>query len=196
MDKYIKLKNVRDYFTTKAVLEKAETYKENLTKIINMNFDRPDDQLKEFAIKNNIDLSDTEFKTELHNYKLSYINKINKFYEETANISLSDVQVNNEQVNKFKGKKTKKKTEHIQSKELSKENIEQVDNTQSPDECNEGTIKLKKIISPKNERNSNNTGKGHKKDKQFVFQQLFYIVISIVMLIFALLFFFTYFDIK
>jgi len=221
LNKYCKLKRVKEYNIIKAVLEQAELYSENLVKILNMDFDKPDDDIKEFAIKNSLDLSDPEIKQELHTYKLDYLKRINKFYEETINISSKDedqktnVQVHEE--NKLKKHKSEKKIKKIVND--NKKVTEDLNKDDGNDD-NLSTIKLKKNISPKNLNkgndytgtgniNSNNINKvnnlnhselksnsAKKIDKNSLFFQLFYIVASLVMLLASLLFIFCYFDLR
>lgn len=75
------------------VAEKAKIYKDDLQKLLELNFDTPNDDLREFAKKNNLDLNDPNVRDEFFKIRKEYLDKINKFYEDNL---LNVNQYNNE----------------------------------------------------------------------------------------------------
>lgn len=218
MKSYYKGRQVREYFSTKTILERAEMYYENLTKLLSIDFDNPDDGLKEFAIKNNLDLKDDSFKNIMHKYKINYLDKVNNFYEETvcfnddsdSQSNLDGMEYDNyeqaeededsalekkKKKQKSKNKKTKKKTFKEASTNEDDEGFAKQESSCNYKDDDTEIIKIKKnIIKKKLVKSSDTIGK--KVTKQNVFLQLFYIIISLTMLCLSLMFLCIYYDVN
>lgn len=218
MKSYYKQNQARDYFSTKAILEQSQTLYENLGKLLNINFDNPDSCLKEFAIKNNLDLKDPQVKQELINYQIKYIQKVNKFYEETVQVADEDCDSNCENCKHYnsnpdsedecssenndkKIKNQKKKKKHSEkeitlSKVQSNTSIGRKSTTESKEENSDNhseRIKIKKVLKKNKQKDSE---KDKKVNKKTTIHQLFYIIISLVMLGVSLIFLCIYYDIS
>jgi len=102
------------------VVDKAKIYKEDLQKLLELNFENPNDSLKEFAEKNNLDLKDSNIKEEFFNIRKQYLDKINKFYEENL-LKHKEKDKNNQNLTKAKKlQKIKKSKEKITQNENNK----------------------------------------------------------------------------
>jgi len=64
-----------------AIAEKALEYRYELQKLLDLNFDKPTEELKEFAKKNNMDLKDNKVQKYFLDIRKKYLEDINKFYE-------------------------------------------------------------------------------------------------------------------
>ncbi len=87
------------------IVEKAKIYKDDLQKLLELNFDQPNEDLKNFAEKNNLNLSDPNVKNEFFKIRKDYIAQINKFYEENLlKVDPRDIIKHSENLNKPKSK--------------------------------------------------------------------------------------------
>lgn len=64
-----------------AIAEKAHEYRSELQKLLDLNFDNPNEELKEFAKKSNMDLKDSKVQKYFLDIRKKYLEDINKFYE-------------------------------------------------------------------------------------------------------------------
>ena len=207
MANYFKLNKAKEYYSIKIVLEQAEIYKENLTRLLNINFDNPDDNFKEFAIKNNFDLKDEEVKNEIINYRKKYLKLINTFYENIANISEVAELLKINSKSKMK-KSTKSNSNSNPAKEiwevkivnkanqkldLDKNASKESKNTMESSDSEE-VIKLKKNVQHNTTTNNNHSKKIEKLDKRNLFFQFYYIVLTFIVLVFSLVFLYIYLD--
>lgn len=64
-----------------AIAEKAHEYRSELQKLLDLNFDNPNEELKEFAKKNNMDLKDSKVQKYFLDIRKKYLEDINRFYE-------------------------------------------------------------------------------------------------------------------
>jgi len=158
MIEYCETNNAEDYFTTKAIHEKAQFYAENLSKLQKLDFDNPDNSLKELSIKLDINLEDEQARLEMINFKNKYIKKIKKFYEETITFT-SDSEVEDVEVSNANNKNTdtnKNKNCESNNKKKKKEN------TKSKDKELKSTNKADKINETKNKQTKDNNYKDNK----------------------------------
>lgn len=69
------------------IADKAKEYRYELQKLIDINFDNPNEELKAFAEKSKMDLKDPKVKKHFMDIKHKYLEDINKFYEKNFNPS-------------------------------------------------------------------------------------------------------------
>jgi hypothetical protein len=65
-----------------AIVEKTKFYKEDLQRLLELNFEKPNDDLRNFAQEHKLDLNDPNVKNEFFKIRKNYLEKINKFYED------------------------------------------------------------------------------------------------------------------
>ena len=63
------------------IAEKAKEYIRELQKLLELNFENPNEELKLFAEKNKMDLKDPKIKKYFLDVRKKYLEDINKFYE-------------------------------------------------------------------------------------------------------------------
>ena len=63
------------------IAEKAKDYVKELQKLLDLNFENPNEELKNFAEKNKMDLKDPKIKKYFLDVRKKYLEDINKFYE-------------------------------------------------------------------------------------------------------------------
>lgn len=74
--------NKKELKRMQAIVEKAKFYKEDLQKLLELNFEKPNDDLRKFAKEHKLDLNDPNVKNEFFKIRKSYLEKINNFYED------------------------------------------------------------------------------------------------------------------
>jgi hypothetical protein len=80
-ERYEREGNRQEMRKMKKIAEQAKAYKEDLQSLLELNFENPNNELKNFAIKNNLDLNDAKVREEFFKKRKQYLEEINKFYE-------------------------------------------------------------------------------------------------------------------
>jgi hypothetical protein len=108
-----------------AIAEKAHEYRSELQKLLDLNFDNPNEELKEFTKKNNMDIKDSKVQMYFLDIRKKYIEDINKFYEKNF------LNFNNTQnaTNSLKDN-AKKASVNTEKKNLSKNSVNNTNNEQ------------------------------------------------------------------
>ena len=128
MNQYEKEGRTNDYWKMQEVVEQSKRYKENLEKILELNFENPNEELNKFCKDNNLNLNDPNVKKEFLKIRKEYLDKINNFY--TENLFL------NPGINQSLKKTGKKKADEAKVKK------EKEDSNQKAKK--ENNVKLKK----------------------------------------------------
>jgi hypothetical protein len=104
----------KDFKQMEDVVTKAKKYKLDLERLLNLDFEKPSQELREFASENNLDLADPNVKQHFTKIRDDYLKVINKFYEQ--NLSLENV------LKPSKKLENKTKAKKIEKPKLEKEN--------------------------------------------------------------------------
>ncbi len=96
--------NRKDKLKIQRTVEQAKHYKEELQRLLELDFENPNDSLKEFASKNNVSLKDPNVKEEFFKIRKEYIQKINKFYEENLLMHGNEVMGQSKKIKKGSGR--------------------------------------------------------------------------------------------
>ncbi len=81
MNKAEKEGSKRDYWALRNFIEQSANYREDLVRVLDLNFDDPNKELKDFAEKNNLNLKKPEVQENFRKIRKQLIEKINGFYE-------------------------------------------------------------------------------------------------------------------
>ena len=73
--------NKRDYNALRNFIEQSNLYREDLVRLLNLDFNNPSKDLKEFAEKAKLDLKRQDVQDNFIKIRKELIDKINKFYE-------------------------------------------------------------------------------------------------------------------
>ena len=122
MNQYEKEGRTNDYWKMQEVVEQSKRYKENLEKILDLNFENPSEELNKFCKENNLSLNDPNVKKEFLKIRKEYLDKINNFY--TENLFLNPGI--NESIKKTGKKKSgilKQKKDKVDLNEKSKKEV-------------------------------------------------------------------------
>lgn len=80
-DRYVRVNDKMEAKKMSSIAEKAHEYRVELQKLLDLNFDNPNEELKEFAKKSNMDLKDPKVQKYFLEIRKKYLEDINKFYE-------------------------------------------------------------------------------------------------------------------
>ena len=109
-----------------AIAEKAYEYRSELQKLLDLNFDDPNEELKEFTKKNNMDIKDSKVQMCFLDIRKKYIEDINKFYEKNF------LNFNSTQIETISLKDNAKKASvNPQKKNLRKNSVNNTNNKQT-----------------------------------------------------------------
>ena len=80
MDRLERLGDMDEYEKIKKTAEEAHIFKKELQRLIDIDFKNPNNELIEFARKNNLDLNDTNVQNNFLKIRDEYIERVNVFY--------------------------------------------------------------------------------------------------------------------
>ena len=141
-ERYNMEKEVKQY---EKIIKQAKKYRDDLTELLNIDFDKPNEKLINLSRKEGFDLKDKNVQKYFYDLKMKLINEINEFHEKNLNM--------------MKGKKEEKKD---------KEKIYQEDKENKDDTIyNQKNINnLYQRIKDKGKSNSNIKNTKNKNDKK------------------------------
>jgi hypothetical protein len=93
------------------IAEKAKEYISELQKLLDLNFENPNEELKLFAQNNKMDLNDPKIKKHFLEVRKKYLENINKFYEKNF-LGFNKSGANNSNIKNNNKKKILKKTQN------------------------------------------------------------------------------------
>jgi len=129
----------KDYLAIRNFVEQSNQYREDLVKLLNLDFDNPSKELKEFAEKSNLDLKSTVVQENFHKVRKELIDQINTFYEKNF-LSMDNKAVEErkkeERMIKKKKKMEAKAKDISTSKETSKPKVEELKQNKDEDTVN------------------------------------------------------------
>jgi hypothetical protein len=102
------------------VIDKAKKYKYDLERLLRLDFNNPNQELKQFALENDLNLSDNNVKKYFLKLRDDFIAKINKFYKENLsldNLSKPSASKTTKPVKKEKEQNVKNRVQTNQNKE-------------------------------------------------------------------------------
>ena len=82
-ERYNMEKEVKQY---EKIMKQAKKYRDDLTELINMDFDKPNEKLINLSRKEGFDLKDKNVQKYFHDLKMKLINEINEFHEKNLNM--------------------------------------------------------------------------------------------------------------
>lgn len=82
MNKYEREGRTKDYWKMQEVVEESKKYKEKLEKVLELNFDNPNEELLKFCKEHRLNLKDPNVKKEFLKIRKEYLDQINRFYGE------------------------------------------------------------------------------------------------------------------
>jgi hypothetical protein len=87
MNKYEREGRTNDYWKMQEVVDQSKKYKENLEKVLELNFDKPNIELARFCKDHKLNLDDPNVKKEFLKVRKEYLDRVNKFYAENLFLS-------------------------------------------------------------------------------------------------------------
>jgi hypothetical protein len=82
IDQYEKQGDRIEMRKTINIVERAKQYRDELQKLLELDFDNPNEDLKKFAEKEKLDLKDPRVKEKFFEIRKQYLEQINKFHED------------------------------------------------------------------------------------------------------------------
>jgi len=82
MNKYEREGRTKDYWKMQEVVEQSKKFKENLERVLELNFDNPNEELYKFCKEHRLNLKDPNVKREFLKIRKEYLDQINRFYGE------------------------------------------------------------------------------------------------------------------
>ena len=136
-ERYNMEKEVKQY---EKIIKQAKKYRDDLTELLNIDFDKPNEKLINLSRKEGFDLKDKNVQKYFYDLKMKLINEINEFHEKNLNM--------------MKGKKEEK----INKEKIYKEdNIDSIYNQKNMNNLYQrNKEKQKPNINIKNSKNKNN----------------------------------------
>lgn len=106
-DRYERVNNQVEVERMTSIAEKAHEYRSELQKLLDLDFDNPSAELKEFAKNNNMNLKDKKVQKYFLEIRKNYLADINKFYEKNF-LGFNSATINKKSTTPFinTGKKT------------------------------------------------------------------------------------------
>ena len=136
-ERYNMEKEVKQY---EKIIKQAKKYRDDLTELLNIDFDKPNEKLINLSRKEGFDLKDKNVQKYFYDLKMKLINEINEFHEKNLNM--------------MKGKKEEKNNKEKIYKE---DNIDSIYNKKNINNLYQRTKeKQKPNINIKNSKNKNN----------------------------------------
>ena len=139
-ERYNMEKEVKQY---EKIIKQAKKYRDDLTELLNIDFDKPNEKLINLSRKEGFDLKDKNVQKYFYDLKMKLINEINDFHEKNLNM--------------MKGKKEEKNNKEKIYKEDKEDNIDSIYNTKKINNLYQrNKEKQKPNINIKNSKNKNN----------------------------------------
>ena len=139
-ERYNMEKEVKQY---EKIIKQAKKYRDDLTELLNIDFDNPNEKLINLSRKEGFDLKDKNVQKYFYDLKMKLINEINEFHEKNLNM--------------MKGKKEEKNNKEKIYKEDKGNNIDSIYNTKNINNLYQrNKEKQKPNINIKNSKNKNN----------------------------------------
>ena len=139
-ERYNMEKEVKQY---EKIIKQAKKYRDDLTELLNIDFDKPNEKLINLSRKEGFDLKDKNVQKYFYDLKMKLINEINDFHEKNLNM--------------MKGKKEEKNNKEKIYKEDKGNNIDSIYNTKNINNLYQrNKEKQKPNINIKNSKNKNN----------------------------------------
>ena len=139
-ERYNMEKEVKQY---EKIIKQAKKYRDDLTELLNIDFDKPNEKLINLSRKEGFDLKDKNVQKYFYDLKMNLINEINEFHEKNLNM--------------MKGKKEEKNNKEKIYKEDKEDNIDSIYNTKKINNLYQrNKEKQKPNINIKNSKNKNN----------------------------------------
>ena len=133
-------KEVKQY---EKIIKQAKKYRDDLTELLNIDFDKPNEKLINLSRKEGFDLKDKNVQKYFYDLKMKLINEINEFHEKNLNM--------------MKGKKEEKNNKEKIYKEDKEDNIDSIYNKKNINNLYQrNKEKQKPNINIKNSKNKNN----------------------------------------
>ena len=139
-ERYNMEKEVKQY---EKIIKQAKKYRDDLTELLNIDFDKPNEKLINLSRKEGFDLKDKNVQKYFYDLKMKLINEINEFHEKNLNM--------------MKGKKEEKNNKEKIYKEDKGNNIDSIYNKKNINNLYQrNKEKQKPNINIKNSKNKNN----------------------------------------
>ena len=139
-ERYNMEKEVKQY---EKIIKQAKKYRDDLTELLNIDFDKPNEKLINLSRKEGFDLKDKNVQKYFYDLKMNLINEINEFHEKNLNM--------------MKGKKEEKNNKEKIYKEDKEDNIDSIYNKKNINNLYQrNKEKQKPNINIKNSKNKNN----------------------------------------
>ena len=139
-ERYNMEKEVKQY---EKIIKQAKKYRDDLTELLNIDFDNPNEKLINLSRKEGFDLKDKNVQKYFYDLKMNLINEINEFHEKNLNM--------------MKGKKEEKNNKEKIYKEDKEDNIDSIYNKKNINNLYQrNKEKQKPNINIKNSKNKNN----------------------------------------
>ena len=139
-ERYNMEKEVKQY---EKIIKQAKKYRDDLTELLNIDFDNPNEKLINLSRKEGFDLKDKNVQKYFYDLKMKLINEINEFHEKNLNM--------------MKGKKEEKNNKEKIYKEDKEDNIDSIYNKKNINNLYQrNKEKQKPNINIKNSKNKNN----------------------------------------
>ena len=139
-ERYNMEKEVKQY---EKIIKQAKKYRDDLTELLNIDFDKPNEKLINLSRKEGFDLKDKNVQKYFYDLKMKLINEINEFHEKNLNM--------------MKGKKEEKNNKEKIYKEDKEDNIDNIYNKKNINNLYQrNKEKQKPNINIKNSKNKNN----------------------------------------
>ena len=136
-ERYNMEKEVKQY---EKIIKQAKKYRDDLTELLNIDFDKPNEKLINLSRKEGFDLKDKNVQKYFYDLKMKLINEVNEFHEKNLNM--------------MKGKKEEKNNKEKIYKE---DNIDSIYNKKNINNLYQrNKEKQKPNINIKNSKNKNN----------------------------------------
>ena len=139
-ERYNMEKEVKQY---EKIIKQAKKYRDDLTELLNIDFDKPNEKLINLSRKEGFDLKDKNVQKYFYDLKMKLINEINEFHEKNLNM--------------MKGKKEEQNNKEKIYKEDKEDNIDSIYNKKNINNLYQrNKEKQKPNINIKNSKNKNN----------------------------------------
>ena len=139
-ERYNMEKEVKQY---EKIIKQAKKYRDDLTELLNIDFDKPNEKLINLSRKEGFDLKDKNVQKYFYDLKMKLINEINEFHEKNLNM--------------MKGKKEEKNNKEKIYKVDKEDNIDSIYNKKNINNLYQrNKEKQKPNINIKNSKNKNN----------------------------------------
>ena len=150
-ERYNMEKEVKQY---EKIIKQAKKYRDDLTELLNIDFDKPNEKLINLSRKEGFDLKDKNVQKYFYDLKMKLINEINEFHEKNLNM--------------MKGKKEEKNNKEKIYKEDKEDNIDSIYNKKNINNLYQrNKEKQKPNINIKNSKKNKNNNNNINNNEQF-----------------------------